>query len=60
LKGVARVALAPGESKRISFVLLPDDLAIWDEARHAPVRPAGEYRVSIGDASARFKLGNTQ
>lgn len=56
LKGVARLALAPGESKRVSFLLTPEDFSLWDEARHAATIPAGEYRVSIGEATARFTL----
>ena len=58
LKGFTRVALAPGESRRVRFVLNRDDMTIWDETRHGAVRPAGAYRVSIGGASASFTLGD--
>jgi beta-glucosidase len=44
LKGFQRVSLAPGESKRVTFVLKPDSLALWDIQQRFVVEPA---KVSI-------------
>ena len=40
LKGFQRVSLAPGESKKVTFVLKPDALALWDNQQRFVVEPA--------------------
>jgi len=40
LKGFQRVALSPGETKRVVFNLKPDAFAIWDDHNQFTVEPA--------------------
>lgn len=40
LKGFQRVVLAPGETKRVSFSLAADGLAIWNDRNEFAVEPA--------------------
>jgi beta-glucosidase len=40
LKGFQRVSLAPGESKKVTFDLKPDALALWDIQQRFVVEPA--------------------
>ncbi len=65
LKGFSRVDLKPGEKKRVSFVVRPDDLAYYD-AESASWRVEDiEYNGYVGSSSAKediklagsFKLG---
>jgi beta-glucosidase len=44
LKGFKRVALAPGETKKVTFELGPEALALWDEHNQFVVEPA---RVTV-------------
>jgi beta-glucosidase len=44
LKGFQRVSLAPGETKKVGFVLRPDAFALWDIQQRFVVEPA---KVSI-------------
>jgi len=39
LKGFERVALAPGESKKITFWLTAEAFALWDSANQHTVEP---------------------
>jgi beta-glucosidase len=52
LKGFAKVALEPGQSKRVTLTLDRQSLAYWDDLRHAWVAEAGEFRVLVGSSSA--------
>ncbi len=47
LRGFARVHLAPGEARRISFQLSPRDLSLIDERGQRVLEP-GRFRVSVG------------
>jgi beta-glucosidase len=47
LRGFERVALAPGESRRVSFRLTPRDLSRVDDDGHRRVEP-GRVRISVG------------
>jgi len=47
LKGFQRVSLAPGASKRLSFVLTPEQLSLVD-ANGKSFVPAGKVRISVG------------
>jgi beta-glucosidase len=68
LRGFTRLALAPGESRKVHFDFSPRDLSSVTEAGDRVVA-AGRYRISIGDgqpgtgaptATGRFTaLGNT-
>jgi beta-glucosidase len=51
LRGFERVHLKPGETKRVSFTILPDFLALWNQERRRVVEP-GEFQVMVGNASA--------
>jgi beta-glucosidase len=46
LKGFQRVSLAPGASKRVSFTLGPDKLALVDDKGNSVV-PVGKIRISV-------------
>ncbi|GHF53766.1 beta-glucosidase [Amycolatopsis bartoniae] len=48
LRGFERVSLRPGETKRVTFSLRPEDLAFWDVTRERFVVEAGGYDVLIG------------
>ncbi len=49
LKGFQRIALAPGETKRVTFTLTPKDLRFWT-SKGWTVEP-GEFQVWIGPDS---------
>jgi beta-glucosidase len=65
LKGFAKVALAPGESKTVSLSLDQTALAYWDDAKHAWIAEAGEFVALVGSSSqdiraqATFRLTDT-
>jgi beta-glucosidase len=50
LKGFERVALAPGERRRISFTLTPAELGFYDRAMRFRVEP-GAFKVMVGTNS---------
>jgi len=47
LRGFQRLALAPGESRRVSFTLGPRDLSLIDERGRRRLEP-GRFRVTLG------------
>lgn len=51
LKGFERVALAPGERRRVAFRLTPEHLGFYDRAMRFTVEP-GEFKVFAGTSSA--------
>lgn len=55
LRGFERVALQPGETKTVTFVLQPEDLQILDRHMEWTVEP-GEFEVRIGASSTDIKL----
>ncbi len=60
LKGFQRVELAPGETRRVTFTLAPDDLQFWGLDDTWTVEP-GWFTVMVGGSSAdtqsaRFEL----
>jgi beta-glucosidase len=65
LKGFAKVALAPGETKTVTLALDRDALAYWNDAQQAWVAEAGEFEVLLGSSSqdlrarATFRLAET-
>jgi beta-glucosidase len=60
LRGFSRIALAPGQTRTVSFRLTADDLSFWGPAMKRIVEP-GFFRVYAGTSSeqvqeARFEL----
>jgi beta-glucosidase len=53
LRGFRRIALAPGEAKRVSFTLTPAQLALWDAGRWRI--EAGEIQLMRGGSSAAIR-----
>lgn len=58
LRGFARIALAPGEKKTVSFTLTPKDLMLLDRNMHWVVAP-GTFDIMIGKSSADIQLTGT-
>jgi beta-glucosidase len=58
LRGFARVALAPGETKTVSFTLTPKDLMLLDRSMHWVVVP-GTFDIMIGKSAADIPLTAT-
>ncbi len=58
LRGFQRVALEPGESRRVEFTLSPGDLALLDEDLHWVVEP-GAFEVMVGGSSEAIALQGT-
>ncbi len=50
LRAFQRVFLKPGEKRKISFLLGPEDFALWDEAMHFRVEP-GDFLLEIRESS---------
>jgi len=50
LKGFQRVALKPGESRRVEFTITRRDLQFWSQNRW--IAEPGEFKVWIGPNSA--------
>ena len=55
LAGFARVELAPGETRRVTFRLDASQLAFYDRAMCFVVEP-GEIRVRVGASSEDVRL----
>ena len=51
LKGFTKIALEPGEAKRVSFTISTDDLKFHDRDMKDVVEP-GQFKVWIGPSSA--------
>jgi beta-glucosidase len=50
LKGFQRVTLQPGETRRVTFPVGPQQLQFWDEAMRLAVEP-GEFELMVGGSS---------
>jgi len=55
LRGFERIHLRPGETKMVSFTLVPDDLSLLDRQMEWVVEP-GEFKVMIGASSEDIRL----
>lgn len=55
LKGFKKVALDPGETQTVTFILDRAALAFWNAERHAWVAEAGAFEVLIGSSSADIR-----
>ena len=56
LKAFEKVALAPGESKTVTFKLQHSDFAFWNVGVHAWHVEAGEYRLLVGTSAVNTPL----
>jgi beta-glucosidase len=56
LKGFAKVALNPGETKTVSFQLTPRDFAYFDVAGHEWKATPGAYQIQVGASSRDIRL----
>ena len=56
LKGFAKVALAPGETRSVTVRLTTKDFAYWDIAQHAWIAAPGDYELLVGPASDQIVL----
>jgi beta-glucosidase len=52
LKGFQRISLAPGETKKVAFAMVPDAFALWNDRNQRVVEPA-KVTVWISPDSAR-------
>lgn len=55
LRGFARVALAPGETKTVQFTLTPEHLQLYDRSGRWTVEP-GRFTVMVGASSDDIRL----
>lgn len=55
LKHFAKVALAPGEEKSVTFTLTPDDLKFYDEASAAWKYEPGKFKAYVCASSADIR-----
>lgn len=56
LKGFQKVALRPGETKRVHFELTARDASFWNTQAQAWTLAAGQYTVHVGDSSRNLPL----
>jgi beta-glucosidase len=56
LRGLQRVALAPGEKKTVRFDLQAEKLAFWDEATHGFRVEPGAFETLVGSSSEDIRL----
>jgi beta-glucosidase len=59
LRGFERLALAPGETKRVSLAVKAADLAYYDPARRGWVVERTDYAVLVGPSSRADQLLST-
>lgn len=55
LKGFEKIALAPGETKQVSFSITADDLKYFDEATHSWKAEAGKFTAYVGSSSTDIR-----
>jgi len=55
LRGFAKLAIDPGETKTRTFRLTADDLALYDKNLRRMVEP-GQLRVMVGSSSKDIRL----
>jgi beta-glucosidase len=56
LKGLSKVALAPGQTKRVSVQLDSSSFSHWEPGRGQWVASPGEYKIWLGDSSRDLPL----
>ncbi|MDR2040257.1 MAG: glycoside hydrolase family 3 C-terminal domain-containing protein [Bacteroidales bacterium] len=57
LKDFERVSLAPGETKEVTFKLLPYQLSLLNDKMDRVVEP-GEFKIMVGGKSPSYKAGD--
>jgi beta-glucosidase len=55
LKGFAKVALAPGETKTVEFTISPRDLAYYDVSGAQWKADPGKYEIEVGGSSRNIR-----
>lgn len=55
LRGFERITLEPGESKKVTFTLTPQNLGLWNIDNKFVVEPGG-FEVQVGSSSQDIKL----
>ena len=50
LKGFERIKLKPGETQKINFTLVPDDLMLWNRDMKRVLEP-GDFKIMVGSSS---------
>lgn len=58
LKGFTKLGIEPGQTKTVTFVLTPDDLALLNRHLERVVEP-GEFKVFIGSSSEDIRLSGS-
>lgn len=58
LKAFQRIALEPGETKKVSFLLEKKDFMYLDE-KFKPILEPGDFEIMIGSSSADIRLSRT-
>jgi beta-glucosidase len=56
LKGFKKVAIAPGQTRHVTFKLTSDDLYIFDTTEGRYRVPSGNYTIRVGGASDNLPL----
>ena len=59
LKGFAKVALQPGEEKKVTIGLSERDFAFYDVEKKAFVAEAGEFEILVGASAEDIRLKET-
>lgn len=59
LKGFAKVALAPGETRHVSVALNTRAFSYYDPAQHAWTSDAGTFQIYVTQSSAQIELTGT-
>jgi len=59
LRGYARIALKPGETRTVTFPLTASSLAYWNTNRHGWEVEADSVRIKVGASSADIRLTKT-
>ena len=55
LKSFQKIALAPGATEKVQFILKNEDLCFFDEVKHAWVSEPGMFKVYIGSSSTDIR-----
>ena len=55
LKGFQKIALAPGETRQVTFTITPDMLKYWSEATHSWQAEPGKFTAYIGSSSTDIR-----
>jgi beta-glucosidase len=59
LKGFHKITLKPGQTAEVSIPLGPQSFSIWNSSTKAWVEKPGQYRIMLGDSSAKLPLKTT-